>query len=200
MQGHVPAESRRQAQEAGRQPSHPIRKPTRSPQTPLKPGLSSLYGKPAVAIKPVLTLPASQTPFASLLTRPGSSARERPPNKGLHQRSIEVALSSRGVSYSHVQLFATLQTAACQAPLSMGFSRKEDWSGQPFPSQGKLPNSAIKPMFLTSPALAGGFVTTSTYFNQGAVTIALNELLNKKDIGFSLFTSQATFLPFSCNI
>ena len=30
---------------------------------------------------------------------PGSCARERPPNKGLHQWSIEVALSSRGVSY-----------------------------------------------------------------------------------------------------
>ena len=67
--------------------------------------------------------------------------------------------------FTCVRLFTTLWTVACQAPLSMGFSRKEDWSGQPFPSQGKLPNSAIKPMSLTSPALAGGFVTTSTYFN-----------------------------------
>ena len=34
---------------------------------------------------------------------------------------------------SHVQLFATLWTAAPQAPLSMGFPRQEHWSGLPFP-------------------------------------------------------------------
>ena len=37
-------------------------------------------------------------------------------------------------SLSCVQLFATPQTAAYQAPLSMGFSRQEHWSGLPFPS------------------------------------------------------------------
>ena len=42
---------------------------------------------------------------------------------------------------------------ACQAPLSMGFSRQEHWSGLPFPSPGDLPEPGIKP---TSPALAGG--------------------------------------------
>ena len=35
---------------------------------------------------------------------------------------------------SHVQLCATPQTAAHQAPLSMGFSRREYWSGLPLPS------------------------------------------------------------------
>ena len=39
---------------------------------------------------------------------------------------------------------------ACQAPLSMGFSRQECWSGLLFPSPGDLPNTGIKPM---SPAL-----------------------------------------------
>ena len=34
---------------------------------------------------------------------------------------------------------------ACQAPLSMGFSRQESWSGLPFPSPRDLPNSGIKP-------------------------------------------------------
>ena len=34
---------------------------------------------------------------------------------------------------SHIQLFATLWTVACQAPLSVGFSRPEYWSGLPFP-------------------------------------------------------------------
>ena len=40
---------------------------------------------------------------------------------------------------------ATPQTVACQAPLSMGFSRPESWSGQPFPSPGDLPNPGSKP-------------------------------------------------------
>ena len=35
-------------------------------------------------------------------------------------------------------------TVACQAPLSMGFSRQEYWSGLPFPSPGDLPNPGIK--------------------------------------------------------
>ena len=39
-------------------------------------------------------------------------------------------------SLSRVRLFATPWTAACQAPLSMGFSRQEYWSGVPFPSPG----------------------------------------------------------------
>ena len=36
-------------------------------------------------------------------------------------------------------------TVACQAPLSMGFSRQEYWSGLPFPSPGDLPNPEIEP-------------------------------------------------------
>ena len=41
---------------------------------------------------------------------------------------------------SHVRHFATPWTAAYQAPLSMGFSRQEYWSGLPFPSPGDLPD------------------------------------------------------------
>ena len=63
--------------------------------------------------------------------------------------------------FSRVQLFATLWTVARQAPLSMGSSRQEYWSGEPFPSPGDLLNPGIKPESLTSPALAGGFFTTS---------------------------------------
>ena len=44
----------------------------------------------------------------------------------------------------------------------MGFSRQEYWSGLPFPSPGDLPNPGIEPVSLLSPALAGGFFTTST--------------------------------------
>ena len=62
---------------------------------------------------------------------------------------------------SHVRLFVTPWTVVCQALLSMGFSRQEYWSGLPCPALGDLPNPGIKPLSLTSPALAGGFFTTS---------------------------------------
>ena len=50
------------------------------------------------------------------------------------------------------------RTVACQALLSIGFSRQEYWSGLPFPSPGDLPESGIKPTSLVSPALAGRFL------------------------------------------
>ena len=62
---------------------------------------------------------------------------------------------------SHVRPFATLWTAACQAPLSLGFFRQEYWSGLPCPPPGNLPNPGIKPASLTSPVLAGIFFNTS---------------------------------------
>ena len=49
-----------------------------------------------------------------------------------------------------VQLFETPWTIAHQAPLSMGLSRQESWSGLPFPSPGDLPDPGIEPW---SPAL-----------------------------------------------
>ena len=64
--------------------------------------------------------------------------------------------------FSHVQLFATLWTKAHQAPLPMGFSRQEYWSGLPFSSSGDLPDPGIDLTSLMSPALAGRFFTTST--------------------------------------
>ena len=59
-----------------------------------------------------------------------------------------------------VRLFVTLWTVAHQAPLSMGFSSQEYWSGLSFPSLGDLPDPRIEPTSLTSPALAGSFFTT----------------------------------------
>ena len=64
-------------------------------------------------------------------------------------------------SLSHVQLFVIPQTVACQAPLSMSFSRQEYWSGLPCPPPGDLPHPGMEPVSLTSFALAGGFFTTS---------------------------------------
>ena len=46
---------------------------------------------------------------------------------------------------SHVQLFTTQWSVAHQAPLSMGFSRQEYWSGLPFPFPGDLPDPGNKP-------------------------------------------------------
>ena len=63
--------------------------------------------------------------------------------------------------FSCVQLYATLWTVACQAPVSIGFSRQEYWSAVPFLSLGNIPDSEIKPVSLKSPALASGFFTTS---------------------------------------
>ena len=57
--------------------------------------------------------------------------------------------------------FVTLWTVACQAPLTMGFSRQEFQRRLPCPSPGDLPDPEIEPLFQTSPALAGGFFTTS---------------------------------------
>ena len=63
--------------------------------------------------------------------------------------------------FSCIQLFVTPWTVACQALLSMGFSRQEYWSGLPFPSSEDLPDPRIEPRSLMSPALASGFFASS---------------------------------------
>ena len=68
-----------------------------------------------------------------------------------------------------VRLFATPWTVAHQALLSMGFSRKEYWSGLPCPPPGDLLDPRIKPVSLMSPALAGGFFTNSATWEIAAM-------------------------------
>ena len=58
--------------------------------------------------------------------------------------------------FSRVCLFATPWTVAHQARLSLGFSKKEYWSGSPFPSPGGLPDPGIEHRSL---ALGGRFFT-----------------------------------------
>ena len=65
---------------------------------------------------------------------------------------------------------ATPWTVARQAPLSMGFSRQEYWSGLPCPPPGELPDPGIEPM---SHALAGGFFTTSTTWDSSLTSILI---------------------------
>ena len=56
-----------------------------------------------------------------------------------------------------VRLSETPWTVAPQAPLAMGFSGQEYWSGLPCPPPGDLPDPGVEPAFLMSPAMAGGF-------------------------------------------
>ena len=63
--------------------------------------------------------------------------------------------------FSHVRLFATLWTVACQATVSMGFSRQEYWSGLPCPPPGYLPDPGIEPKSFMYP-----------YWQEGSLPLA----------------------------
>ena len=60
------------------------------------------------------------------------------------------------------------ESAACQVPLSMEFSRQEYWSKLPFPTLGDLPDPGIKLVSLPTPVLAGQFFTTEPPGNLSA--------------------------------
>ena len=97
------------------------------------------------------------------------------------QRQVRLLLGEnvQKVVLSHcscVRLFATPWTVVCQAPLSIGFSRQEYWSGLPCPPPGDLPNSGIEPVSLMTPALAGRFFTTSTTWE---ICTKIKEVKNK---------------------
>ena len=72
-------------------------------------------------------------------------------------------LSKAGQQFRFVSVFKILWTVARQAPLSMGFSRQEHWSGLPFPSPGDPPDPEMEPV---SPALAGRFFTISAIWEE----------------------------------
>ena len=90
------------------------------------------------------------------LVPPGDSAEG---TLKIQLQSICVYVLSR---FSCVRQFVTLWTIAHQAPLSMGFSRQEYWSGLPCPPPpGEFPDPGIKSTSLMIPALSGRFFTTS---------------------------------------
>ena len=103
----------------------------------------------------------SSLPRLSRGTRWGSQVGQvtRRPRAGPSVWDSRVCVLS---CFGCVRLFVTLWTVARQAPLSMAFSRQKYWSGLLSPLAGDLPDSGIKPAFLTSPALAGRFFTAST--------------------------------------
>ena len=71
---------------------------------------------------------------------------------------VHVSGSGHSANRSVMSDSAHLRTAAHQAPLSMGFSRQESWSGLPFSAPGDLPNPAIGPASVASPALQVDFL------------------------------------------
>ena len=76
-------------------------------------------------------------------------------------------------NFSHVRLFATPWTAACQAPLSMGFSRQEYWSGLPCPPPRYLLEAGIKHLSLISLALTAEFIITSTIWEAHMMVLGI---------------------------
>ena len=87
----------------------------------------------------------------------------------------------------------SLRHLACQALLSVGFSRQEYWSGLPCPLAGDLPNPGIEHRSLMSPALAGGSFTTRA--TSQCRRLQANILSTPRD--HSLRTSPATRVLFS---
>ena len=80
-----------------------------------------------------------------------SHGTERGNQKWFQRKKVKVK------SFSCVRPFANPWTADHEAPLSMGFSRQETWSGLPFPSPGALPDPGIEPR---SPALQADALTS----------------------------------------
>ena len=75
----------------------------------------------------------------------------------------------------------------------MGSSRQEYWSGLPFPPPWDLPSPGIEPVSLTSPALAGGFFTTSASWE---APLKQREL-KKKKFCIETFTKSVQFSSLS---
>ena len=99
----------------------------------------------------------SHRPSANLFTSPISSHHRWGdmggyvtwPSPWLHQcqrwgYKLHLLLLWMLSHFSHVRLLVTLRTIACQAPLSMGFSRQEYWSGLSCPPPGSLPDPGIE--------------------------------------------------------
>ena len=84
-------------------------------------------------------------------------------------------------SLSHIQLFVKLWTVACQAHLSMGFSRQESWDGLTCPPPGNLPNPGIEPTSLMFPVLASGFFTTSATWEALLIPRLAEKLHHKRE-------------------
>ena len=126
----------------------------------------------------------------------------------LHQAQFQVLLLLLLLShFSHVRLCATPQTAAHQAPPSLGFSKQEDWSGLPFPSPIKvksesevaqscltpgdpmdcsLPGSSIHGIFQARVLEWGAIAFSDSSFQN----IIIQQSMNKQVSSFSLHATS----------
>ena len=92
----------------------------------------------------------------------------------------------------------TLWTVACQAPLSMGFSRQEHWSGLPCPPPGDLPNLGIEPTSPTASALQVGSLLLSHQGHQILSIPTCNNFQIHQILSFPITTWTPTCLDY-CN-
>ena len=94
--------------------------------------------------------------------------------------------------------YLTPWTVAHQAPLSMGFSRQEYWSGLPFPSPGYLPDPGIELASLMSPVLAGRLFITSITWEAPILHLILAKRLRSDLHLFCAAAAAAAKLIQSC--
>ena len=109
-------------------------------QAPLPMGISRQEYWSGLPFPPPGYLPHPGIEPVSLALAGGFLTAEPP---GKHLKYWHPCVLSR---FSCVSLFVTPWAEACQAPLFLGFSRQEYWSGLPFPPPGDLPNPGIEPM------------------------------------------------------
>ena len=87
---------------------------------------------------------------------------------------------------------ATPWTIACQAPLSMGFSRQEYWSGLPFPSPGDFPDPRIQP---GSAALQADYLPTELWGKPNAYLDYIKSLLQCRKWKWSRWVVSDSLWP-----
>ena len=94
---------------------------------------------------------------------------------------------------SRFSIIVTLWTIACQAPLSMGVSRQECWSGLPCPPPGDCPYSGIEPSSFMSLALAGRFFTTSSAWEAPSSNQIAAQLTEKLEIAVFVLQIETSY-------
>ena len=102
--------------------------------------------------------------------------------------SVSKCLKSESVSCIVVSNCETPGTVASQAPLSMGFSRQEYWSGQPFPSPEDLPDPVIEPR---SPALRADALPSDPQWDHNTKYCLISCMFSYKAVDMSMAHPQS---------
>jgi len=97
--------------------------------------------------------------------------------------------------FSRVQLFAATWAVARQAPLSLGFSRQEHWSGLPFSSPGDLPAQGWNPHLLSAARFFTVSATGETQGNDGGHQKALRPVSFWNRSSFQISLSRLNLSP-----